>query len=426
MKRVRKVGWVAVFPVVVMMCSSLAYAGKVTELKIWTQWGGGEDKAWVNFLEEYNRTQGLIDGIHVTRDQVPDEFREQQKRAIASRLTGTGPDLFYPNGAQVPFWIRKGMVVPLPEEEQQYVRENMYPPLNPMVTWQGKIWGYPVETESMCLMYNKEHFTEAGLDPTRGPKTWEELRDYAKKLTKYEGGKKARVGFGFTEGFPEGVHLLFLTMLWGAGGEMYNADKTETYCNSEKGISVLQLLVDMVKDDSTNVRWMSWWDGFLQERISMMPISSWFNIIGVKHSGAPGLYEKCSLDLVPTPDGKNFASTSYGFALMVNVDSKHQEESFKFLKWLVKKPGCRMDRFLVKNIGVLPNQKGLKFEFPGWLPQYVEGYTKAYRISRPIPVIGPYEEIQDLVVLYITSALHEERSPKEALDYLAEVIRAIL
>ena len=46
----------------------------------------------------------------------------------------------------------------------------------------GKTYGIPFQRSTPVLYYNKEAFAEAGLD--KAPETWEEMKDYAAKLTK--------------------------------------------------------------------------------------------------------------------------------------------------------------------------------------------------------------------------------------------------
>ena len=60
---------------------------------------------------------------------------------------------------------------------------DIYPPLMEEAKWRGTLYSLPMEATGLALTCNKELFAEAGLDTTHGPRTWEELREYAKKLT---------------------------------------------------------------------------------------------------------------------------------------------------------------------------------------------------------------------------------------------------
>src|ERR671928_121962 len=47
-----------------------------------------------------------------------------------------------------------------------------------------KVWGVPFQRSTIVLYWNKELFKEAGLDPDKAPKNWQEQLEFAQKLTK--------------------------------------------------------------------------------------------------------------------------------------------------------------------------------------------------------------------------------------------------
>ena len=63
--------------------------------------------------------------------------------------------------------------------------DTLLPSAREMVTSEdGKIDGLPQEGCNWALFYRKDLFEEAGLDPEKPPKTFEEFLEYAKALTK--------------------------------------------------------------------------------------------------------------------------------------------------------------------------------------------------------------------------------------------------
>lgn len=63
-------------------------------------------------------------------------------------------------------------------------------------TVDGKPYGIPFETDVRVLYWNKQAFTEVGLDPNTPPKTWDDLWAYADKLDKKnDDGTYARIAF---------------------------------------------------------------------------------------------------------------------------------------------------------------------------------------------------------------------------------------
>ena len=103
----------------------------------------------------------------------------------------------------------------------------------------GKIYGIPQNGYALSLFYNRKLFKAAGLDPDKPPTTWDEFRSYAKQLT------GAGV-FGYAETSTQnqgGWH--FTNWMYTAGGDMQSTDGTKVLFNSDKGVSILQLLKEM-------------------------------------------------------------------------------------------------------------------------------------------------------------------------------------
>ncbi|BCL83717.1 extracellular solute-binding protein [Ktedonobacteria bacterium brp13] len=61
---------------------------------------------------------------------------------------------------------------------------NIFAPgvLDSMTGPNGHIYGLPYGTYELCLFYNRSVFQEAGLDPNKPPLTWDDYRQYAKRI----------------------------------------------------------------------------------------------------------------------------------------------------------------------------------------------------------------------------------------------------
>ncbi len=55
----------------------------------------------------------------------------------------------------------------------------------------------PMEATTLALIYNKTKFKEAGIDPDKPPQNWDELYDYAVKLTKDKNGDGKTISTDF-------------------------------------------------------------------------------------------------------------------------------------------------------------------------------------------------------------------------------------
>ena len=51
--------------------------------------------------------------------------------------------------------------------------DDIYPALIQFSSWRGTLYSLPMEATNLALLYNKEMFRKAGLDPKKPPATWD-------------------------------------------------------------------------------------------------------------------------------------------------------------------------------------------------------------------------------------------------------------
>ena len=111
--------------------------------------------------------------------------------------------------------------------------------------YEGKHYGIPYDGPATnVIAYNVDHFTQAGLDPSR-KFTWswtaDQFLEAARKLVKVEGGKVIRGGFA-----PPGLSVSgFLPWLYANGGEFYDKEYKRVLLNDQRGRGALQFAVDL-------------------------------------------------------------------------------------------------------------------------------------------------------------------------------------
>jgi len=138
---------------------------------------------------------------------------------------GVAPDVLYVNFRISDSYIQQKFLYPLDEYVKEWAKEEdldewIYPPVWQVIKRDGHVWAIPYQTYVMTLQYRKDLFRAAGLDPERPPRNWDELFEYAKKLTIPEKGQYGMALFA-------GPHASwwFIDLLWSAGGEAVAQDK---------------------------------------------------------------------------------------------------------------------------------------------------------------------------------------------------------
>jgi sn-glycerol 3-phosphate transport system substrate-binding protein len=137
----------------------------------------------------------------------------------------------------------------------------------------GKTWGIPFQRSTVVLYWNKDAFKEAGLDPEKPPATWEEMRDFAKRLTKRDAsGNVTQWGIEIpSSGFP---YWLFQGLTTQNGAVLMNSEGTKVAFDQPRVVEALQFWVDLSLKDKVQppgiVEWGTTPKDFFERKTAMM------------------------------------------------------------------------------------------------------------------------------------------------------------
>src|SRR3954463_1846623 len=149
------------------------------EIVVWHGYRGGEKAAFEKVIDDFNKANA--GKIKVTTLAVPyDAFADKITAAVPR---GKGPDVFIFAQDRLGGWGGAGNTVePLdffldPAIKGRYLKATL-----DAMTYQGTIYGLPLDFKVITLIYNKKLVTTP-------PKTTAELETMAKKLTSAPAGK---------------------------------------------------------------------------------------------------------------------------------------------------------------------------------------------------------------------------------------------
>jgi sn-glycerol 3-phosphate transport system substrate-binding protein len=196
----------------------------------------------------------------------------------------------------------------------------------------GKTWGIPFQRSTIVLYYNKDAFKEAGLDPNRAPGTWQEMADYAQKLTKRDAsGNATQWGVQIpSSGFP---YWLFQALAIENGVNLMNAAGTQVYYDKPEVIAALQYWLDLVNKYKVHppgiVEWGTTPKDFFERKVAMIWTTTG-NLTNVKNNA------KFDFGVAMLPASKQRGSPTGGgnFYLFKKSTPAQREAAFKFIKWV--------------------------------------------------------------------------------------------
>lgn len=138
---------------------------------------------------------------------------------LMSMAGDTAPDVFYVNFRQYFSYIDQGFCRPLDDliANDPGSMDRVHPEiLKVLKSYDNRVYAMPFYQVAQALYYRKDFFIDAGLDPEKPPRTWDEFYRYAQKITESRTGRN---GFVFGAG-PGSQAYWWTNFVWQAGGEV--------------------------------------------------------------------------------------------------------------------------------------------------------------------------------------------------------------
>lgn len=315
---------------------------KVTEVTMWGSWGGDQVGQLEAQLDAYNKSQNKI---HVTYT-VQDSMEEKLLTAIVS---DQAPDVVLWDRFNTGVYAPKGALAPIDDmvKKDNVDLSKFYQPAVDELTYGGKLYGIPLTVDTRILFYNKDMFTEAGVDPA-SITDWESLRQAAIKLTKRDGGKLVQAGFSLKD------VGLFNNWIQQAGGKMIDDSATpaKTAFNSQAGLDVLAYWDQLLNKDK--VYELGFEDAFGGDGFKAGKVAITFNgpwtLQSYKDAGI-------NFGVIGQPAGPDGAKSAMmgGFGLIIPNKAKNADAAWDFIKWWTTQPANEVA--FAKISGNLPANK---------------------------------------------------------------------
>ncbi len=201
----------------------------------------------------------------------------------------------------------------------------------------GKTYGIPWQRSTIILYYNKDAFREVGLDPEAPPATWEEMRQYAKQLTKVENGVTTRYGIQIPSDKAGYAYWMLQTFCNQQSGFNLMSDTgTEVYFNDPRTIKALTYWKGL-SDDGSQAPGTSAWSttvtDFLEQRVAMVYHTTG-NLTNVRKNAT----FEFGTAMLPMDESRGSPTGGGNFYLFKGVPEEQTQAAFRFIKWMTNDP----------------------------------------------------------------------------------------
>jgi sn-glycerol 3-phosphate transport system substrate-binding protein len=230
--------------------NALDDAQGVTTVSFWHSMDGTNGETLTALVDAFNsENEGKIKVEPVFQGNYDDTITKY-KASVQSKST---PSLVQIYDIGTRFMIDSQQVVPMQEfiDRDDYDVSDLQPNIAGYYSVDDKLWSMPFNTSMPVLYYNKSLFEKAGLDPENPPKTLDEVRTAAEKLSAKNGGP-AEFGFG--------------AAIYGWLLEQFIASNGDLYCDQENGRA--DKATKVLFDDANAVEVVSWWQKMVADGLA--------------------------------------------------------------------------------------------------------------------------------------------------------------
>ncbi len=192
------------------------------------------------------------------------------------------------------------------------------------------IYGMPWVLGTRALFWNKSLFARAGLDTTKAPETWDDVRRAAARIQKLGGGVH---GYGVSAGDRQKLFKKFMPYAWGNGGEILSAGLDSARFDSPENVQALEFYLSLRAVGTIGMQDQLDRE-FKEGRLGLQISGAW--LLKQIEKEVPGLRYGVALVPRPAPDRGTHASFAGGEVLVSFTGSRRKELALRLARFLVQ------------------------------------------------------------------------------------------
>ncbi|TNC20553.1 ABC transporter substrate-binding protein [Georgenia sp. 311] len=205
------------------------YTGPEVELAYWNGFTGGDGPFMAELVDRFNAEH---ENITIVPNTI--EWGDFYQRLPAAVTQGEGPEVGVMHLDQLATMAARNVIVPLDDlaESLELTADDFTPEVWEAAIYDGARYGIPLDVHSLAMYYNTEHFEQAGItEPPTDEASFMEALD-ALQAAGFE------QPFWMPQVWPS--HLMWLSLAWQNGAEIYAEDGSAAMYDSPEAVEALE------------------------------------------------------------------------------------------------------------------------------------------------------------------------------------------
>ena len=302
-----------------------------TEITLWTR--SPLERQAKNVVEAYNKSHKN----QVKLEIIPND--DMEGKVGGASQTDSLPDILAGDVVRIPYWASEGIFTDITKQidgldnkadlQQGHIEAG---------TVNGAEYTLPFITDVSVMVWNKNLYKEAGLDPEQGPKSIDQFVEQAKKVAALN---KDGVAGSYLAGQSGGALVFDLfPSVWADGESVMNKDGSEATLDNDSMKGVLDAYKELANTTnglgagSKEETGATWTAPFANGKIGVMPYPN-TSTTALFDAEKDGGFE---VGVAPIPGTKEGKTSTFlgGDAMGISKDSKHVAQAWDFLYWLMQ------------------------------------------------------------------------------------------
>ena len=302
-----------------------------TEITLWTR--SPLERQAKNVVEAYNKSHKN----QVKLEIIPND--DMEGKVGGASQTDSLPDILAGDVVRIPYWASEGIFTDITKQidgldnkadlQQGHIEAG---------TVDGAEYTLPFITDVSVMVWNKNLYKEAGLDPEQGPKSIDQFVEQAKKVAALN---KDGVAGSYLAGQSGGALVFDLfPSVWADGESVMNKDGSEATLDNDSMKGVLDAYKELANTTnglgagSKEETGATWNAPFANGKIGVMPYPN-TSTTALFDAEKDGGFE---VGVAPIPGTKEGKTSTFlgGDAMGISKDSKHVAQAWNFLYWLMQ------------------------------------------------------------------------------------------
>ena len=302
-----------------------------TEITPWTR--SPLERQAKNVVEAYNKSHKN----QVKLEIIPND--DMEGKVGGASQTDSLPDILAGDVVRIPYWASEGIFTDITKQidgldnkadlQQGHIEAG---------TVDGAEYTLPFITDVSVMVWNKNLYKEAGLDPEQGPKSIDQFVEQAKKVAALN---KDGVAGSYLAGQSGGALVFDLfPSVWADGESVMNKDGSEATLDNDSMKGVLDAYKELANTTnglgagSKEETGATWTAPFANGKIGVMPYPN-TSTTALFDAEKDGGFE---VGVAPIPGTKEGKTSTFlgGDAMGISKDSKHVAQAWNFLYWLMQ------------------------------------------------------------------------------------------